>query len=664
HMAEISRSDLFAKLSPLCFKSLESATMLCKLREHSYVDLAHWIFQILQLQDSDLHRIFRKFNINAARLASDITERLEAYSRSGEGLTDLSPDLEQSVERAWLYASLLFHSKSIRSGHWLVGLLKTSELKQSLFKLSSEFGKIDLNELTENFTSNTEGSPESESAEASGEGISAESTRSAPAAMGGTAALAKYATDLTLAAQEGRLDPVVGRDAEVRQVINILLRRRQNNPILTGEAGVGKTAVVEGLALRVATGLVPPALDGMQLLALDVGRLQAGASMKGEFEQRLKQVIDEVQASTRPTILFIDEAHTLLGAGDKANASGDAANLLKPALARGTLRTIAATTWSEYKRYIEKDPALTRRFQVVKVEQPSIDSAVRMLRHLTAALEKHHAVRILDEAVYAAVELSSRYVPDRQLPDKAVSLLDTACARVAISQHALPARVEDCQKSIESLDVEASIIRRESLTDTARRTNLEQLEQNRSALESELIELETRWKQEKALVTELLTIQRELQDARGESSQTVAHPGVRSGSEIVSQNDLDQSIRNGSAGTVGAAGQSAASNLSLHDSSPITGSHASESLVQETVDYSTQIDTLHPSTGAGNSDVVRSVSDSTPESPSSQKVAQVGAEGSGSPSPGDQSNAIAEMQARLAELQGELSGVQGESPLV
>ena len=282
----------------------------------------------------------------------------------------------------------------------------------------------------------------------------------APAQMGKQEALKRFATDLTERARKGEIDPVSGRDEEIRQIVDILMRRRQNNPILTGEAGVGKTAVVEGFALRLARGDVPPPLKNVSLYTLDIGLLQAGASMKGEFENRLRQVIDEVQASPKPIILFVDEAHTLIGAGGAAG-TGDAANLLKPALARGTLRTIAATTWAEYKKYIEKDPALTRRFQVVQVAEPGEDKAILMVRGVASVLEKHHRVQVLDEALEAAVRLSHRYIPARQLPDKAVSLLDTVCARVAISQHGVPAELEDCRRTIEALQTELEIIGRE-----------------------------------------------------------------------------------------------------------------------------------------------------------------------------------------------------------
>src|SRR5204863_6133414 len=314
----------------------------------------------------------------------------------------------------------------------------------------------------------------------------------APAQMGKQEALKRYATDLTERARKGEIDPISGRDEEIRQIVDILMRRRQNNPILTGEAGVGKTAVVEGFALRLAEGDVPPPLKNVQVYTLDIGLLQAGASMKGEFENRLRQVIDEVQASAEPIILFVDEAHTLIGAGGAAG-TGDAANLLKPALARGTLRTIAATTWAEYKKYIEKDPALTRRFQVVKIEEPTEDKAILMVRGVASILEKHHRVQLLDEALEAAVRLSHRYIPARQLPDKAVSLLDTACARVAISQHATPAQLEDCLRNIEALQIELGIIGREEAVgiDVAERKKV--ADEKLAAQETHRVELEERW---------------------------------------------------------------------------------------------------------------------------------------------------------------------------
>ena len=346
--------------------------------------------------------------------------------------------------------------QTVRSAYILLAVRQTPVLDALLAKVSGEFEKVDPEAIGPRLQEVLAGSIEGARAEP--EAPPAGTPRRGP---GGDSALAKYATDLTARARDGKIDPVVGRDPEIRQIIDVLMRRRQNNPILTGEAGVGKTAVVEGFALRLAQGDVPPMLKDVSLRMLDVGLMQAGASVKGEFEKRLRAVIEEVQASETPIILFIDEAHTLIGAGGAAG-TGDAANLLKPALARGELRTIAATTWSEYKQYIEKDPALTRRFQVVKVEEPDEAAAVQMLRGVASTLEKHHKVQILDEAIEAAVALSHRYIPARQLPDKAVSLLDTACARVAVSQHATPAEVEDLRRRKAMLELETGIIDREA----------------------------------------------------------------------------------------------------------------------------------------------------------------------------------------------------------
>src|SRR5882757_11198221 len=465
-MSDISRAALFGKLNSIAYKAVEGATVFCKLRGNPYVELVHWMHQVLQLQNSDLHGIVRALELDAGRLARDLTTTLDRLPRGATAISDLSPHFVDAVERAWVWATLKYGSGRIRTGHILVALLKTPGLRSVTIGISREFERIKVDQLTDEFEQITSGSPEA--ALAAGEGSDFASSGEpgeasealAPAQMGKQEALKKFTVNLTEQAKLGKIDPVVGRDDEIRQIIDILMRRRQNNPILTGEAGVGKTAVVEGFARRIAAGDVPPALVDVSLLALDVGLLQAGASMKGEFEQRLRQVIDEEQASPKPIVLFIDEVHTLVGAGGAAG-TGDAANLLKPALARGTLRTIAATTWAEYKKHIEKDPALTRRFQTVQIDEPSEERAILMLRGVASTMEAHHQVQVLDEAIEAAVKLGHRYIPARQLPDKAVSLLDTACARVAISQHAVPAAVDDCRKLIDSLDTELAIIGRE-----------------------------------------------------------------------------------------------------------------------------------------------------------------------------------------------------------
>ena len=511
-MLEISRTALFGKLDPLAYKAIEGATVFCKLRGNPYVELQHWLYQILNTQDSDLHRIVKHYGLDAGALTADLTASLDRLPRGASSISDLSEWISDAVERAWVYATLMFGDTHVRTGHLVVGMLKTTRLKSALLSISKQFDRIKIEDLTDNFAKLLAGSPEDAQQASDGSGAAEPGEASgaiAPAAMGKEQALKRYAVDLTERARNGELDPVAGRDEEIRQIIDILMRRRQNNPILTGDAGVGKTAVVEGFALRLAKGDVPPQLKDVSLHVLDIGLLQAGASMKGEFENRLRSVIDEVQASAKPIILFIDEAHTLIGAGGQAG-TGDAANLLKPALARGKLRTIGATTWAEYKKHIEKDPALTRRFQVVQVGEPSEEKAVLMLRGVASILEKHHHVALLDEAITAAVRLSHRYIPARQLPDKAVSLLDTACARVAVSQHATPAALEDSQRRLESLRIEQEIIEREQAigidaTERHRRTLAEIDEEA-----TRLVALQMRHEEEKGVVDRILDIRGKL----------------------------------------------------------------------------------------------------------------------------------------------------------
>jgi type VI secretion system protein VasG len=519
-MAEISRASLFGKLNSLAYKSLESATLFCKMRGNPYVELVHLLHQILQLQDSDLHRIVRHFGLEPSRLAADMMAALDRLPRGSTSISDLSSHLEESVERAWVYGTLLFGETQIRSGHLLVGILKTSELRNVLLGISREFAKLKLEQLTDEFPRVVGGSPEEALAATDGSAFGGQPQAGgaggvmAPAAMGKQEALARFSIDLTERARKGEIDPVVGREEEIRQIVDILMRRRQNNPILTGEAGVGKTAVVEGFAQRIAAGDVPPPLREVTLRTLDLGLLQAGASMKGEFEDRLRQVIEEVQTSRKPIILFIDEAHTLIGAGGAAG-QGDAANLLKPALARGTLRTIAATTWAEYKKYFEKDAALSRRFQVIKVEEPTEDKALLMVRCLASTLEKHHRVQILDEALEGAVRLSHRYIPARQLPDKAISLLDTACARVAISQHAVPPEVEDSRRRLEALETELGILDREAAVGVEHKDRRAEVTGKINAERERLAQLQSRWSQEQELVNKILDIRGKLRRELG-----------------------------------------------------------------------------------------------------------------------------------------------------
>ena len=512
-MSEISRLALFGKLNSLAYKAVEGATVFCKLRGNPYVELEHWVAQILQLQDSDWHRIIRHYGLDEAVLARDLTAALDRLPRGATAISDIAENISNAIERGWVYGSLMYKDGSVRSGYLLLGMLKTSYLRNALYAISRQFERIRPDDLSDALSQVVAGSPEDALVATSSEAGPGEASGAlAPAQMGKQEALKQFTVDLTEQAKSGKMDPIVGRDEEIRQVVDILMRRRQNNPILVGEAGVGKTAVVEGFAQRIVRGDVPPALQEVRLLSLDVGLLQAGASMKGEFEQRLRSVIDEVQASPKPIILFIDETHTLVGAGGAAG-TGDAANLLKPALARGQLRTIGATTWAEYKKHIEKDPALTRRFQSVQIDEPDEARAILMMRGVASTMEKHHKVQILDEALEAAVKLSHRYIPARQLPDKSVSLLDTASARVAVSLHATPAEVDDCSKRIEALKTELEIIGRE----TAIGIDIGGREAHAKTLlaseEARLSTLTARWNEEKALVDCLLALRAKLRAA-------------------------------------------------------------------------------------------------------------------------------------------------------
>ncbi|MEO7056946.1 MAG: type VI secretion system ATPase TssH [Caldimonas sp.] len=513
-MSEISRVALFGKLNPIVYKTIEGATVFCKLRGNPYVELVHWLTQLLENSSSDIHAIVRHYALDAAVLARDVTAALDRLPRGSTALSDFAEQIPDAIERAWVYGSLQFGDGQVRSAYLLLGILKTPNLRNALLAISREFAKIKVDDLAEHLDAVVAKSGENGLGPQDGSGLAGGqpgevSGAMAPAAMGKQEALKKYTIDLTEKARKGEIDPVSGRDEEIRQIVDILMRRRQNNPILTGEAGVGKTAVVEGFAQRLARGDVPPQLQGVSLLTLDLGLLQAGASMKGEFEQRLRQVIDEVQASPKPIILFIDEIHTLVGAGGAAG-TGDAANLLKPALARGNLRTVGATTWAEYKKYIEKDPALTRRFQVVQVPEPDELKAVLMLRGVATVLEKHHRVQLLDEAIESAVRLSHRYIPARQLPDKAVSLLDTACARVAVSQHAIPAEVEDSRRRIEAMEIEQGIIGREEAVGVNVGSRRADVEEKLAREHERLVGLEQRWKEEKVVVDQVLALRAQL----------------------------------------------------------------------------------------------------------------------------------------------------------
>jgi type VI secretion system protein VasG len=518
------RKELVGKLDATCVRAFKAAADAAKLRGNPYVELVHFVEQLVLSERSDVQLILANAGVDAGRLAGDMAHAIDKLPYGATSIEEFSDHIFHAIQEAWSLASLEFGTEEVRSGHIILACLKTPALEGIVSRISREFDKIDADAALGRFGEIVAGSFESTSAAATEQ--KAEAPRRS---AGGDSALAKYATDLTERARAGKIDPVVGRDPEIRQIVDILMRRRQNNPILTGEAGVGKTAVVEGFALRIAEGDVPPPLQGISLRMLDVGLMQAGASVKGEFEKRLKAVIDEVQSSETPIILFIDEAHTLIGAGGAAG-TGDAANLLKPALARGELRTIAATTWAEYKQHIEKDPALTRRFQVVRVEEPSEETAVLMLRGVAGMLEKHHQVQILDAAIEAAVSLSHRYIPARQLPDKAVSLLDTASARVAVSQHATPAEVEDILRHKQALEIESGIIGREAAIGIDVAERKARVEAGLAETEAQFVAAGERWEREKKLVKEVLDLRAKLRNGgvspdSGEIAAEDATPG-------------------------------------------------------------------------------------------------------------------------------------------
>ncbi len=511
----VKRKELVGKLNPTCLKAFSEAAGMAKARGNPYVELAHFIDALSRTERTDFDIICRSAGVDGARLEGDIQRSLDKLPHGASAVEEFSDHIFHAIREAWTYGKMEREDDQVRSAWVLVAAMKTPVLEGLLLKISLEFDKIDPETLEPALAGLLEESVESPA-------TASAAAPEAGAKPQGKSALAQYATNLTARARDGKIDPVIGRDMEIRQIIDILMRRRQNNPILTGEAGVGKTAVVEGFALRLARGDVPPQLQAVDLHMLDIGLMQAGASVKGEFEKRLKAVIDEVQSSPKPIILFIDEAHTLIGAGGAAG-TGDAANLLKPALARGELRTVAATTWAEYKEHIEKDPALTRRFQVVKVEEPSEDAAIRMVRGIAAVLEKHHKVEILDEAIQSAVRLSHRYIPARQLPDKAISLLDTVCARVAVSQHATPAEIEDIERRLQALEVEAAIIAREGQVGMDTGDRGPETEAALAAARDELDEARARWDGEKALVEEVLDLRARLR-AEGLAVDDTADP--------------------------------------------------------------------------------------------------------------------------------------------
>jgi type VI secretion system protein VasG len=506
-MTDISLESVTGKLNRLGYDAFIQALRQAKGAGNRHVELAHWLAHILPRERSDLTLTIDHFKLDRGRLAADVAAAIEGLRKRETEMPSVSNSIVDLLDRGWHYATLFFGETQIRTGHILVGALKSTELKRAFTSISKEFGKINADQLADEHRKIWRLSEEETMRPMDGSGLRAAGTPGAEDAAGpkGTTPLDRFSQDLTAKARAGEMDPILGRDEEIRQIVDVLMRRRQNNPILTGEAGVGKTAVVEGFAQRIASGDVPPALRGVRMCALDIGLMQAGASMKGEFEQRLRSVIDEVQSSPTPIILFIDEAHTLIGAGGAAG-TGDAANLLKPALARGTLRTIAATTWAEYRQYFEKDPALTRRFQPILIDEPDATRAATMLRGVLEPMEKHHKVRISDAAVVAAVTLSQRYIPARQLPDKAVSLLDTACARVAISQSATPAAIEDSRVEIAMLEKERAAHLADADLGEPNVRRVAEIDAALANARARLADLEAAWEDEKEIVDQVRSL--------------------------------------------------------------------------------------------------------------------------------------------------------------
>ena len=530
-MSEISLETVTGKLNRLGYDAFMRSLRQAKGAGNRNVELAHWLQHILSNDRSDVSLTLDHYKIDRARALKDVTDVTGSFRKNETEMPGVSTQITDALDRGWHYATLFFGETQIRTGHILLALLKSLELRRALNSLSKQFGTLDPDRVAADARTMWAQSDEENLRPMDGSGLAAaDAAGGTPAAGGakGNTALDRFSQDMTAVAESGKMDPIVGRDDEIRQIIDVLLRRRQNNPILTGEAGVGKTAVVEGFAQRLASGDVPPQLKGVRLHSLDIGLMQAGASMKGEFEQRLRSVIDQVQGSPKPIILFIDEIHTLIGAGGQAG-TGDAANLLKPALARGTLRTIGATTWNEYRQYIEKDPALTRRFQPVNVDEPSIEKAAYMLRGLLAPMEKHHGVRISDEAVVAAVELSARYIPARQLPDKAVSLLDTASARVAISQSTTPAAIADLKDAINAREEELAAIARQSDIGAANPRRTDELNQQIAEIKTKLTDLDAKYAKEKDIVSEIGKLREQLAAEKEKPEAADADGGEGSG---------------------------------------------------------------------------------------------------------------------------------------
>lgn len=511
----VNLKSLIGRLNDTCRSALEGAAGLCMSRTNYDVEIEHILAKLLEADDTDFKKIMAHFEINPDRMTKDVESSLNRLKTGNSRTPGLSERLPLWIQDAWLLASVEYGAARVRSGHLILALLTNDNFGRIARDISREFGNLsnNIDSFKRDFTTITAGSNEDREATTLAEGGTSGGAPVAAGVPGKTKALDQYTEDLTAKAKAGKIDPILGRDFEIRQIVDILTRRRQNNPILTGEAGVGKTAVVEGFALRIAEGDVPEPLRNVIVRTLDLGLLQAGASVKGEFENRLKDVIAEVKASPIPIIMFIDEAHTMIGAGGAAGQN-DAANLLKPALARGELRTIAATTWAEYKKYFEKDAALARRFQVVKVDEPDEEKGIAMMRGLLTKMEEHHNVRILDEAIVDCVKLSNRYITGRQLPDKSVSVLDTACAKVAIGQGATPGPVEDSTRRIEHWTSEIESLEREQVTGGGHDERLNELKEKRAKEEESLAKLKEQWEKEKELIGKIRAIRQKLELSR------------------------------------------------------------------------------------------------------------------------------------------------------
>ena len=527
-MNDISLETVTGKLNRVGYDAFMQSLRHAKNAGNRNLELAHWLYHVIGNDRSDISLTLDHYKVDRAKVLTELGTVVDGMRKNQTEMPGIATQITDVLDRGWHYATLLFGEAQIRTGHILLAALKGVELKTALAQASKTLAGLEADRLANEAVGIWANSDEETLRPMDGSGLAAAGATPGGGEAGparGQSALARFSQDMTAIAESGKMDPIVGRDDEIRQVIDVLLRRRQNNPILTGEAGVGKTAVVEGFAQRLAAGDVPPQLKGNRLYALDIGLMQAGASMKGEFEQRLRSVIDEVQGSPTPIIIFIDEIHTLIGAGGQAG-TGDAANLLKPALARGTLRTIGATTWNEYRQYIEKDPALTRRFQSVNVDEPSIEKAQYMLRGLLLPMEKHHGVRISDEAVVAAVELSARYIPARQLPDKAVSLLDTACSRVAISQSTTPAAIADLKDAISSREKELDAIAAQADIGGGNARRTDELNTQIAEIRVKLADLEEKHAKENAIVTDIGKLRQQLADekkaAKGEAAPAAA----------------------------------------------------------------------------------------------------------------------------------------------